>query len=132
MARITWVYNPRPAKLNRVDKELLLIRVRKFFQASENFSKVVNRIAIRGGRIYIYHLIEPYIPKGRRVQFTVPLIESKYLEFPMARITLFDNKGSKSALDWQRHTGQWIRIFKGSLNECLHHIESHKNMFHTF
>jgi len=39
--------------------------------------------------------VEQFILKDMEVQFIKPLIDGKYAEFPMARITLFDAKGEQ-------------------------------------
>jgi len=49
-------------------------------------------------------------------KFIKPLIDGKYAEYPYARITIYNNE---SSLDWQRHTGQWATLFRGSLHECM-------------
>jgi len=55
--------------------------------------------------------------------FTVPLIEGKFLEFPYARITMYNPAYQNCTLDWQRHNNQWITIDKGSLEECIQKAE---------
>jgi hypothetical protein len=93
-----WVYNPKPAKLTQNAKDFLdflLKRVNNFVASSERLSKEVNRIDVRAGRIYLFHLVEQFIPTGIEVQFIKPLIDGKYVEYPMARITLFDTRGEQ-------------------------------------
>jgi hypothetical protein len=125
----TWVYSPKPAQLDRFTKDMLKDKVQKFIESSERLSQKVNRIEIKAGRIYLYHLVEPFIPKGGKVRWIKPLIEGKYLEFPLARITLYDKRGDRCTGDWQRHTGQWISLHKGSLNECLKFIQDDNSWF---
>jgi len=129
MGKGMWVYNPKPAKLTQNAKDFLLKRVNNFVASSERLSKEVNRIDIRAGRIYLFHLVEQFIPTGIEVQFIKPLIDGKYVEYPMARITLFDAKGEQCTADWLRHTGQWYKIYEGSLDECLKFIEDNQQWF---
>ncbi|KZE74390.1 hypothetical protein AV654_29310 [Paenibacillus elgii] len=63
------------------------------------------------------------------VQFIKSLIDGKYAEFPMARITLYDNQGNRCEADWQRHTGQWVNLFSGNITECLSFIEENEQWF---
>jgi hypothetical protein len=126
----TWVYSPKPAQLERFTKDILKDKVQRFIDSSERLSNKVNRIEVRAGRIYLYYLVEPFVLKGEKVRWIKPLIEGKYLEFPLARITLFDKKGDRCTADWQRHTGQWISFHRGSLNECLKFIQDDKVWFY--
>lgn len=120
MTKAVWMYNPKPTKLTQNGKELLLKRVNDFVASSERLSEEVKRIDVRAGRIYLFHLVE---------QFIKPLIDGKYAEFPMARITLFDAEGEKCTADWLRHTGQWYNIYEGNLEECLNFIEDNEQWF---
>jgi hypothetical protein len=126
----TWVYSPKPAQLDRFTKDILRVSIQKFIDSSKRLSQKVNRIEIKAGRIYLYHLVEPFIPKGKKVRWIKPLIEGKYFEYPLARITLFDKRGIICTADWQRHTGQWISLHKGPLNECLKFIQNDKVWFY--
>ena len=130
MMKKTWVYSPKPAQLDRFTKDVLKEKVQKFIDSSKPLSQKVNRIEVRAGRIYIYYLVEPFIPKGQKVRWIKPLIEGKYLEFPLGRITLYDKRGDRCTSDRQRHTGQWISLHRGSLNECLKFIQDDKVWFY--
>jgi hypothetical protein len=125
----TWTYKPTPAKLNTQEKDNLKQKVNTFIQESERLKSVVNRIDIKGGRIYLYHLVEQLRWDDPDVQFIKPLIQGKYAEFPMARITLYDIRGEKCTADWQRHTGQWYSINEGNFADCLNFIEEEDNYF---
>lgn len=130
MAKYTWVYSPQPAKLTETDKARLLKQVDAFVAASEKVSKIINRTAIRGGRIYFYHLYEPWIPEeGSGVYLIKPLIDGKYFEDNYARITVYDKKGEQCTVDWQRHNNQWITLHEGSLELCLQAIENDNEWF---
>lgn len=126
----TWVCSPKPPQLDRFAKDILKEKVQKFINSSKRLSQKVNRIQIRAGRIYLHYLVEPFIPKGQKVQWIKPLIKGKYLEFPLARITLYDKRADRCTADWQRHTGQWISFHKGSLNECLKFIRDDRVWFY--
>jgi len=126
----TWVYSPIPAQLDQFSKDMLKEKVQRFIDSSERLSNKVNRIEVRAGRIYLYYLVEQFIPKRVKVRFIKPLIDGKYVEFPLARITLFDKRGIICTADWQRHTGQWISLHRGSLNECLKFIQDDRVWFY--
>jgi len=51
------------------------------------------------------------------------LIDGKYLEFPLARITIYDKGYRNCSLDWQSSNNQWMTIDKGSLEECIQKAE---------
>ncbi|SCW80278.1 hypothetical protein SAMN04487970_105121 [Paenibacillus tianmuensis] len=74
----------------------------------------------------MYRLHEQFGWDKPDVQFIKPLIDGKYAEFPMARITLFDTIGETCEADYQRHTGQWVNIFSGNITECLSFIEENE------
>ena len=103
-----WLSNPKPAKLSTSDKTRLEAVVNPFIAASSELSEIVQRIEIKAGRIYLYRLHEQFGWDNPDVQFIKPLIDGKYAEFPMARITLFDTQGNICEADYQRHTGQWM------------------------
>jgi hypothetical protein len=80
------------------------------------------------GRVYLYHLVEQFGWDNPKTIFRIPLIEGKYAEFPFTRITIYDLEGKECTADWQRHTGQWISLHEGTLEECLKHSE-HENCY---
>jgi len=125
-----WVYSPKSVQLDQFTRSTLLIQVKKFVASSEKLSKAVNRIAVRAGRIYLYHLVKPFIPEGEEVHFIKPLIDGKYNEFPFARITLYDKKYDTCTAEWQRHNGQWMTLKEGSLDECLQFIRDDNTWSH--
>lgn len=129
MTKKIWVYSPKPVQLDWFTKDVLLTRVKEFIASSKWLTQMVSRISIRAGRIYIYHLVEAFIPENAEVYFIKPLIEGKYNEFPLARITLYDKKGDTCTVDWQRHTGQWITLHRGALDGCLQFIQDDKTWF---
>lgn len=130
MSKYAWVYSPQPAKLTEIDKARLLKQVDTFIAASEKLAKTVHRTTIRGGRIYLYNLYEPWIPEeGSGVYLTKPLIDGKYFEDTYARITVYDKKGEQCTVDWQRHNNQWITLHEGSLEMCLRAIENDNDWF---
>lgn len=71
--------------------------------------------------MYLYTLFEPIHTEG--AIFTVPLIDDKYIEYPIGRLTLYDSKGEKCSADWQRHNGQWMTLHEGSLLDCISFME---------
>lgn len=124
-----WVCSPKPVKLNEFFKAKLQKTVNDFIAQSERLKNEVNRTDIKAGRIYLYHLVEQFIPKSVDVKLIRPLIEGKYLEFPMARITVYNVNGNECTADWLRHTGQWYTLNKGTLEECLKFIEDNQQWF---
>ncbi|MFT9493994.1 hypothetical protein [Anaerosolibacter sp.] len=119
----TWVHNPKSVKINKIERDDFIQRVNSMIQSSERLENIVKRISVKAGRIYLYHLVEQYGWNDPNRQFIKPLIDGKYVEYPLARITLYDNKGEKCTADWQRHTGQWYPVHEGDLKDCLKYIE---------
>ncbi|CAM4410711.1 hypothetical protein L1N85_21440 [Paenibacillus alkaliterrae] len=124
-----WSSNPKPVKLGALDKTRLEAVVKQYIEASSELSEVINRIEIKAGRIYLYRLHEQFGWDNPDVQFIKPLIDGKYAEFPMARITLFDTQGKLCEVDWQRHTGQWMNLYEGDIAGSLAFIEENDQWF---
>jgi len=118
-----WVYSPKPAKLNQYDKDVITNKASEFIKNSLKLNKVVHRIQIKAGRLYLYYLHEQYGWNDPDRTFIKPLIDGKYNEFPLARIMIINSKPLKCRLDWQRDNGQWIDLKEGNLEECLKFIE---------
>lgn len=116
-----WVYSPKPAKLTKYEKEDIRKKVIQFVENSTKLKEKVSRIDLKAGRVYLYELVEQFKPEG--AVLIKPLIDGKYLEFPLGRITLYDSKGEKSTADWQRHNDQWMTLYEGNLVDCLKFIE---------
>jgi hypothetical protein len=129
MSKEIWTFSQQPVKLTQLSKERLRIKVNKFIASSERLKNEVNRMDIRAGRIYLYQLVEQYTADRVDVEYIRPLIDGKYLEFPMARITLYDQDGIKCTADWIRHTGQWVSLTESDLDECLLFIEENPQWF---
>jgi hypothetical protein len=127
-----WVYSPKPAKLTQYHKDLITNKVSEIIKSSSKLNKVVHRIQIKAGRLYLYHLSEQYGWNDPSKTFIKPLIDGRYNEFPLARIMIINNDGSKCRLDWQRHNGQWMDLKEGSLEECLKFIENDDWFSHYF
>jgi len=127
-----WVYSPKPAKLNKYDKDLIINRVSNIIKGSSRLNKVVHRIQIKAGRLYLYHLHEQYGWDDPSKVFIKPLIDGKYNEFPLARIMIINSNCLKCRLDWQRHNGEWMDLKEGTLEECLKFIEDDDWFSHYF
>jgi len=119
-----WVYSPKPAKLTKYEKEDIRKKVIQFVENSTKLKEKVSRIEVKAGRIYLYKLVEQILPLSKGVILIKPLIEDKYAEFILGRITLYDSKGEKCTADWQRYNDQWLTYHKGNLNSCLAFIET--------
>lgn len=124
-----WMSNPKPATLDQFDKAKFNKIVSQFLSEAQRLSHIVNRTEIRAGRIYFYRLHEQFGWDKPDAQFIKPLIDGKYAEFPLARITVYDTRGERCEADWQRHTGQWMSIFQGNITECLAFIEQNEQWF---
>jgi hypothetical protein len=124
-----WLNKPKPAKLSASDKTRLEAVVNPFIAASPELSEIVHRIEIKAGRIYLYRLHEQFGWDNPDVQFIKPLIDGKYAEFLMARITLYDTLGNTCEADYQRHTGQWMNLYEGNITDCLTFIEENDQWF---
>jgi hypothetical protein len=122
-----WVYKPEPPKFKSSEKVQILERVRAEIRNMEKLTQKVSRVDMRANRVYLYEMVEQFKSEG--AEFIRPLVGDKYLEFPYARITLNDNQGENSSADWQRHNNQWIKLFEGTLVECLNHIEKDNGWF---
>ena len=117
-----WIYDTKPVKLDDWDKARVLRIVKEEIEKTTIIKENVSRIAINRGRVYLYYLYEPQIIEG--VAFIKPLIDGKYLEFPLARFTIYDKKLQKCTFDWQRHNDQWMTLGEGTLAECIHQAEA--------
>ncbi len=127
-----WAKRTKTAKLNATDKAKIFAIVRLFVSPSSKsrLSEIVYRFEIKAGRVYLYSLREQFGWADPDMQFIKPLIDGKYVEFPMARITLFDVGGEKCEVNWQRFSGEWISLSEGNLAECLEYIEKNDDMFY--
>jgi hypothetical protein len=115
-----WVYSPKPVKFTKDEKEELKRKACKYIALSKELEEKTSRIEVKSNRIYLYELVEQFISKG--AQLIKPLINDKYLEFPLGRITLHDANGEKCTTDWQRHNGQWISLYNGDLENCIKYM----------
>jgi hypothetical protein len=116
-----WVKgNPKPVKLSEYDKEKLKAQINAAIEKYPNLQKRISRMEIKAGRIYFYelHEVKPLLPQE---QYTIPLIDGKYFEFIIARITVYARNCS---LDFQRHNNKWMAIDSGTLEECIAKITS--------
>ena len=119
---MVWVKVKQPVKkISQWEKDSLMKRIEAEIAKTEKVRQAVSRMAYRSGRVYLYKLYEQ--TKIESVMYTVPLIDEKYLEFPYARITIFNTTYSDCSLDWQRHNNQWMTLEEGSLEECIQKAE---------
>jgi len=118
-----WTINCRPVKLEVSDKIRFESVVSQLIKESLCLNQIVNRTEIKAGRIYLYRLHVQFGWDKPDVQFIKPLIDGKYAEFPMARITLYDTEGNRCEADYQRHTGQWIHLYEGDI-KVLHDVKT--------
>ena len=122
-----WVYKPVPPKFTPNQKKDITDNIKKIIKETTKLSSRVSRIDMKANRIYLYALIEQYIPEG--IELAKSLIEGKYREYPYARITLKDSKCTKCTVDWQRHNEQWMTLYEGTLSECISGIEKDSEWF---
>ncbi len=127
MKRNVWIKgNPMPQKLDNLKKITITKEVESFIENSQKLSKSINRFDIRAGRVYFFQLVEQFGWNDPNTQFTVPLIDGRYIEFKYARITIYPKE---CTLDWQRHNDQWVTIFSGTFKECLQHMDESDEWF---
>jgi LPS sulfotransferase NodH len=115
----------KPVKLNQKEKEELHEIIYSFIEDSQKLKRAINRIRIRAGRIYLYHLYQPDGWNDPNRKFIKPLIDGKYMEAIFGRITIYDKNWKKCTADWERHNGKWLTLKEGTLEECLKFIEGH-------
>ena len=121
-AGYVWVKDPsamRP-KFKPHEKEKILNQVQQIIDKSEKLTEKVSRVSMKGHRVYLYHMVEQFIPEG---------VIDKYMEFPYVRLTLRNVAGTTCSADWQRPNDQWITIYEGTLEECLHNVEEDEAWF---
>ena len=122
-----WSYAPTAPKFTSSDKAQILEKVKVEISNQAKLSQKVSRVDMRANRVYLYHLVEQFMPDG--AMLIKALIDEKFIEFPYARITLNDKNGNNSTVDWQRHNNQWITLYSGTLSECLCNIEEDNGWF---
>ena len=110
-----------PVKLCERKKVSLMNTVKAMIEKTSKLKEHVSRIQIRQGRVYLYHLHEPHIPEGAIL--TKPLIDGKYLEFPLARFTIYDNALTDCSFDWPDSSEKFMTLGEGSLEECIKQAE---------
>lgn len=125
-----WTLSQSPIKWDANLKAQMLERVNIFIETTQKLTNIINRVSCRGGRIYLYYLIKPFISETNGVIITKPLIDDKYLEYIYARITVYVKNGSHCSADWCRHTNQWISMHEGTMEECLEFIEADGSFFY--
>ena len=121
MRKMVWVKgNPPPVKLSEYDKEKLKTRIKVEVEKYPDLQNRISRMEIKAGRIYLYelHEVKPLLPQE---QYTLPLIDGKYFEFIIARITVCM---CNCTLDYQCDNKKWMSIDRGTLEECIEKITS--------
>ena len=121
MRKMVWVKgNPKPVKLSEYDKEKLKTRIKVEVEKYPDLQNRISRMEIKAGRIYLYelHEVKPLLPQA---QYTLPLIDGKYFEFIIARITVCI---SSCSLDFQCDNNRWMTVDRGTLEECIEKITS--------
>ena len=116
-----WVKVRKPIKISQLEKNFLKKKIEAEIAKTIKVRQAVSRIEIRAGRVYLYKLYEQIRLEG--VIYTIPLIDGKYIEFPYARITIYNSAYRDCSLDWLRHNDQWMTLDEGSLEECIQKIE---------
>ena len=122
-----WVQSEEKPKFNPKEKEKMLKKVQEEIEKRDKLKSKVSRVAMRGHRIYLYQLIEPFNPEG--TNWIKPLIEGKYLEDTYARLSLSKAGGTMCSVDWLRHNDKWMELYKGNLTDCLDYIEEEDDWF---
>ena len=120
-SQTVWKYKPDELKFTKNEKETMINKIKETICKMSKLSQKVSKLHIRTNYIYMYEMVEQFVPEG--VVLIKPLIDGKYLEYPYARITLNDKRGDNCTADCQRHTGQWMTLYTGTLDECINSIE---------
>ncbi|MDR1059921.1 MAG: hypothetical protein LBL83_01625 [Clostridiales bacterium] len=118
---MVWAYSKRPISIQKSSRAKIEQRVMAAVEKTVKIKGMMSRMAIRRGRVYLYRLHE--LPQIEGIEYTVPLIDGKYLEIPLLRITIFDRTSTDCSLDFQRHNDQWMAIDEGTLEECIEKAE---------
>ena len=116
---MVWVKTGKrtPAKLTDWDKSEITKMVEVEIEKTTKLKAIVSRIEVKAGRVYLFHLFEPSLPEGAIL--TVPLIDDKYIECVLGRITICNKSLQICTLDWQSSNNKWMTIGEGSLEECI-------------
>ena len=117
-----WAPSNEPVTLDQRERAKLFDFVKSEIEKTTRLKEHVSRINIIKGRVYLYHLVEQMFVEG--AIFTKPLIDGKYLEFPLARFTIHDKHLKRCTFDWQRHNDQWMTLGEGTLEECIQQAET--------
>jgi hypothetical protein len=117
MYAMPWAYKKQLLKLTPRLTEGIQARLASALEKAAQIKEQVSGIKMRGVRVYLYRLYEPY--HDEHSVFTKELIDGKYFEEIFLRLSIYDEKLTDCTLDWQRHTGQWMTIDKGTLEECI-------------
>jgi hypothetical protein len=120
---MAWVWTGKrtPAKLTDWDKVSIKRIVEAEIEKTTRLKGIVSRIQVKAGRVYLFYLHEVNVPEGAIL--LKPLIDGKYIELILARISIYDKSYKTCTLDWQRHNNEWMTIEKGSLEECIQMAE---------
>jgi len=122
-----WTYKPQAPKFTAKEKAKKIEEIKEMIKKMPKLSQKVSKVDMRGNRIYLYELVEQFIPEG--AVLIKPLIEGKYLEYVYARITLNDTQGKNCTSDCQRYNDQWMTVYAGTLEECIKDIEKDEVWF---
>ena len=122
-----WMWVKGPPTFDASGKAKILRQVQEFINTSEKLQRKVSHVNMRGNRVYLYELVEQFIPEG--AVLIKPLIDGKYLEMPYARITIDNEAVTQCTVDWQRHNDQWMSLYSGALQKCLADIDNDNGWF---
>ncbi len=111
-----------PIKLSAWEKDNLMVSVKAVIDKTSRLKKYVHRIEVQRGRVYLYYLYETDVPEG--AVLLKPLIDGKYLEYPLARFTIYDKGLKICTFDWQDSTDKWMVLGEGTLEECIQQAET--------
>jgi len=123
----TWTYIQKPESFSKEERQSLTERMKSYVEESTFLKERVRRIEVKAGRVYFYYYEEVSQTNGTLVNL---LIEGKYLEFPFARITIYDKTSEKCSTEYQRHNNKWFTLNEGTMGECLDYIENNIGLFY--
>ena len=127
MNKGTWTYVQKPESFSKEERQSLTEKIKNYVEESTFLKERVRRIELKAGRVYFYYYEEVSQTNGTLIK---PLIEGKYLEFPFARITIYDKTSEQCSAEYQRHNNKWFTLKEGTIGECLNYIENNMGRFY--
>jgi hypothetical protein len=117
-----WIEVKKPITIQQKEKEKIQQIVADALKKTNTLKVGISRITIRSGRVYLYKWCDP--AASEEFEFIQPPLNRKDLEYLLLRISIYNRNCTNCSLDFQRHTGQWMTVNQGTLEECIAHAEA--------